>query len=521
MATTVISKPEGLCLSGNLPKIKVQSDAQVRVQLLAGEKTLLDETYTPDFDSLVLLDIADVVINELTFTVPAANVFIQPDIRKNFVLKINTTSYNFTALRCGIRDFGDTATNFLTKNFLTWQPREKKITRNQPEFLTYHATQASFLFITAYYETGMKLGIGSVAMTAGNVYTVNIGSMLKSLPKTLVAVEAVVYATGFPSNKISKYQYYSIAEELPDDRYFLFENSLGGIDTVRCTGEIKSEPEFTREAALMGDTELTFFTEKKDAVTQNTGNIKRSEAAWLHDFFISKKTYVLTENKLKSVVIDSITAEASSKEDLRSFEFTYRPAETSDYLIIYERLTEYTSAAYANAVCQRIDEVITFTSASYANPVCQKIEQTITYTSAGWTNPVCQMTDDSITYTGAEWISPICQLEEITAESILLTINLKKHPLLSNSILITWAFKNESILHFETKILLQSDIRTRSGMLTGFQTIEINFIAAAPSGTAVQTVQDIDMFIADGTQLIKMDPNEIDGQPINVIITLN
>ncbi|MDR1348101.1 MAG: hypothetical protein LBJ63_06720 [Prevotellaceae bacterium] len=126
MALTVISKPEGLCLSGNLPKVKVQSDAQVRVQLLAGDKTLLDETYTPDFDSLVLLDIADVVINELTFTVPVEDVFVQSDIRKNFVLIINTTSYNFTALRCGIKDFGDTATNFLTKIFSHGSRARKK-----------------------------------------------------------------------------------------------------------------------------------------------------------------------------------------------------------------------------------------------------------------------------------------------------------------------------------------------------------------------------------------------------------
>ncbi|MDR1348100.1 MAG: hypothetical protein LBJ63_06715 [Prevotellaceae bacterium] len=360
-----------------------------------------------------------------------------------------------------------------------------------------------------------------VEMTAGNVYTVNISSMLKPLSKTLVAVEAVVYATGFPSNKISKYQYYTIAEELPDDRYFLFENSLGGFDTVRCTGEIKSEPEFTREAALMGDTEQTFFAEKSDIKTQATGWLTRYDAAWLHDFFMSKKIYLLEDDKLKSTVIDEITAETSSKEDLRSFEFTYRPAESSDYLIMYSKLTEYTSATYTNAVCQRIDEVITFISASYENTVCQKIEQTITYTIAEWTNPVCQITDDSISYTGAEWISPICQLEDEHEQSdIFLVVNLKKHPMLSNSILITWAFKPELFL-FSTGISLQSNIRIRVGLSVGFQTIEINFIAAAPSGTAAQTVDNIDLFIADGTQLIKMNPDEINGQPIAVKITLN
>jgi hypothetical protein len=110
----------------------------------------------------------------------------------------------------------------------------------------------------------------------------------------------------------------------------------------------------------------------------------------------------------------------------------------------------------------------------------------------------------------------------LTAD-IFLIIGLKKHPLLSNSILIAWEFEPSQIVpsHFETKILLQSDIQTRSGVFIGFQTIEINFIAAAPSGTAAQAVQNIDMFIEDGTQLIKMEPNEIHDIPITVKIKLN
>ncbi|MDR2651287.1 MAG: hypothetical protein LBC68_03085 [Prevotellaceae bacterium] len=521
MATSVISKPEGLCFSGNLPKVKVQSDGEVRVQLLTGDKTLLDETYTPDFDSLVLLDISDVVINELTFTVPDADVFIQPNIKKSFVLKINTVSYNFSALRCGIKDFGDTVTNFLKRNFLTWQPGEKKITRNQPEFLTYHATQTSSLYIFAYYEDGLKLEISIVPMTANNVYTVNIGKILKSLPKTLIKVEAVVLSSG---NRISKYQYYLIDPQAYSEQYFLFENSLGGMDSVRCTGELKSEPEFTRESALMGDTERTFFAEKSDIKTQTTDWLTRYDAAWLHDFFMSKKIYLLEIDKLKATVIDEVTAETSSKEDLRSYEFTYRPAESSDYLIIYDKLTEYISAAYANPVCQRIELITTYTSASYVNPICQKVEVTTTYTSAEWTNPVCQEYDDSVSYTAAVWTNPICQMEDDGGIllGILLTVNLKKHSLLANTILITWGVKYLSLIsNFRTTISLLSIVGLRQGTAFSIQDVSINVDISGMEGSVAQTLNDIDLFVGDGTEVISMTPDNIGGVPINVRITLN
>ncbi|MDR0754504.1 MAG: hypothetical protein LBF04_03860 [Prevotellaceae bacterium] len=536
MSTTVISKPEGLCFSGNLPKVKVQSDAEVRVQLLTADKTLLDETYTPDFDSLVSLDIADVVINELTFTVPSTNVFVQQNIRKNFVLKINTTSYNFSALRCGIKDFNNTPVNFLTKNFLTWQPKMKKITLQQPEFLTYHATQTSYLYITAYFETGNPISIPVTAMSANNVYTVNISAILKSALKRVVKAEAVVCATNsFNANKISKYQYYTVVKSLPDEQYFLFENSLGGIDTVCCTGEIKHSTEFTRETALMSDTEQTFFAEKSDIKTQTTGWLTKYDTAWLLDFFMSKKIYLFENNKLNAVIIDEITAETSSKENLRSFEFTYRPDISSDYLIIYEKLTEYISAAFVNQICQKMAKmyasatftnpicqklVETYISANYANPVCQKIEQTITYVSATYTSPVCQQLDDTLTYISAEYVNPICQLTDNFGEAIRLDLNLKKHPLLDNRILITWQF-SEDVEDFIIAISLESQIQIKSGMITGIRDIDIVLEVQGTSGIVTQTVDNISSFIDGGTEIGRMRPDEYDGRPIIVRISLN
>jgi hypothetical protein len=240
MAISVISQPDSLCFSGNLPKIVVESNAQVRIKLSTGANVLLDETYTPDFYYRVSIDIADIVINELEFTFPTAtNVTVQQNIIKKFTISINETyTSEFTALRCGVKDLGIAPAEFMRKNFLTWQPREKKITLSQPEYLTYAAQQTCWLFVTAYFADGTKQNISVTQMTAGNVYTADINRLLNSLPQVAVQAEAVVAsANSISSVKVSKYQYYATVPELPDEQYFLFENSLGGLDTVRCTGD--------------------------------------------------------------------------------------------------------------------------------------------------------------------------------------------------------------------------------------------------------------------------------------------
>jgi hypothetical protein len=333
MSATVISKPEGLCLSGNLPKVVIESEADVRIQLLAGTKQLIDETYMPDFDNRVSLDIADIVINELGFNINALNVFQQTDIIKTFTLIIDYDTYNFSALRAGVRELTLTPAAFLTRNFLTLQPSEKIITDEQPEWLTYFATQTCYAFITAYFADGTKQTVKISNLQQNTCVTINVNRFINNFNDKPRQAEIFVTATDNAENeKISKFQYYKIVDKQPYEQYFCFENSLGGIDTLRCSGEIKHTPEFIAETALMGDTERTFFTDKKDIRQQNTGWLTWQASTWLHDFFASHKCYIFNRSKLQQVVIDEVTAETSTKENMKAFEFSYRPAVASMYL---------------------------------------------------------------------------------------------------------------------------------------------------------------------------------------------
>ena len=125
MAITIISIPSGLCLAGNLPKLTFTADADVRIRLQNGDITLLDETYTPDLSQTISLDITEIVRDSLSGTIPTTDIYIQPELINTFSILLNNDSYNFTAIRTGVKRLNVEPEEFLKKNFLTWQPQVK------------------------------------------------------------------------------------------------------------------------------------------------------------------------------------------------------------------------------------------------------------------------------------------------------------------------------------------------------------------------------------------------------------
>jgi hypothetical protein len=181
----------------------------------------------------------------------------------------------------------------------------------------------------------------------------------------------------------------------------------------------------------------------------------------------------------------------------------------------------YMSAEYVGVLCQQTEQTTSYTSAVYESPVCQQAEQMITYIAASFTSPVCQIFDNTPFYALANYTNPVCQHEDVFFfVDIKLEINLKKHPMISNAILITWQF-GEDAGNFETAIRLHSVIETQSGALIGIGEIDIKFDVSGTSGNVMQKVNNISSFATDGTTLTDISPDNVNGNPITVIITLN
>jgi hypothetical protein len=371
MAITIISCPSGLCLAGNLPKLTFTADADVRIRLLDGNKTLLDETYTPDFSNTISLDLSEVVHNALTFTLPAAGLFVQPELVRTFTLLLDNSTYNFTAIRTGVKRLNVEPSVFLAKNFLTWQPQTKEVIAVQPEWLTYYASQTCHLYVRAEVYNNNIRSKKIADFAAGNAYTVNTSveriTALVGYPPA--RYDIYVVATDSPSGpRLSNIQQYIVVGPTPNEQFFCFQNSLGGIDTVRCTGEAKHTPEYTPSTALFNEVEDTYHIEKKDLKAQNTGWLRKDTAAWLNDFFASKQRYKYEDGALQPVVIDEVTAETSTAEDLIAFEFTYRESTASTYLNLKRDFgsTTATWTTFMN-ILEQVDNEFTATWSDYVN----------------------------------------------------------------------------------------------------------------------------------------------------------
>jgi hypothetical protein len=335
-----------------MPKLTLTADADVRI-ILTGiywiggdigystQKALLDETYTPDFSNTISLDLSEIVHNALEFTLPDTGLFAQRGIVRNFMLSLvdianNFSSlYNFTAIRTGIKRLNVNLNDFLSENFLTWQPQRKKVTAAHSEWITYYAKQTCYLYVTAEFNDHTVVAQKLNDLVGGKAYTADTSaSRITSLfGKTPVRYNVYVATSDNAfSERLSNVQQYIVEAPMHNEQIFFFQNSLGGIDSIRCTGEVKHAPEYTPSTALMSDTEDTYHVEKKDLRTQTTGWLDESAAAWLHDFFMSKQRYKYEDNTLQPIVIDEVTAETSTTEYLIAFEFTYRPSVASEYL---------------------------------------------------------------------------------------------------------------------------------------------------------------------------------------------
>ncbi|MDR2066108.1 MAG: hypothetical protein LBP85_10440 [Prevotellaceae bacterium] len=230
----------------------------------------------------------------------------------------------------------------------------------------------------------------------------------------------------------------------------------------------------------------------------------------------SRVDKILTDRK-KLTVYDGFPCEISIFQNTPNAEIINIPVTCNDAIIT----TVTWSAEWTNRICQKVRELFLF--AEYTNPVCQREEATITYPSAQYTQPVCQKRDDSFDFATAEWTEPVCQLEE---DTITMRIHLAKTSsstghILPNQMTISWKF-SEDVGDFATKIILHAQFRFQAGMLIGIGQTNIDFIAEGTAGFTTQTIDDIDTLIGfDGAELVKINPDSVNGKQIAVWITIN
>lgn len=230
------------------------------------------------------------------------------------------------------------------KDFLTWRPQSKKIWMRQPEMLH---------FLVWYNDTSWLALKIKITYTDGSTHTFTkytYSPVYKYDIVEVVCTYAKLDLISLPQSQgktIHKYEVHLVDDNVqvsrtmefvldrtlyPNQRFFIFRNSLGGYDSVRCTGETIKETEvnrltverITQDFSVMDPPRRQIFAKEMQKYSANTGFITKLESEYLRDFFLSNEIYEFIENRLYPVLVLSTSLKVHKDNDYlyyREFEY--------------------------------------------------------------------------------------------------------------------------------------------------------------------------------------------------------
>lgn len=337
---TILQQPDPLSLSGNIKEFRIGTTTTISFRLLQGGEEIVARSYEPGADGIVIINIRDIIHDRLSFLFSNTSiVYEQTKIVSAFIAQISGTEVEFTAVRCGVDMLAETPSNFLIRNFLTWQPNVKPVTYYSPEFLTYYAVRECQVKLHAYFtdESAAVISQSEITLadlTEGKAYTIPLqyASVAEKLGNKMPAYYDV-WVEDVGGERLSYTQrYYASDMKSETEQWVLFENSLGGIDTFRAYGSTAFTGEHTHNIAEIDDVSLEYRVDTARKFQKDTGYLNRKERAWLLDFFPSLKKYLYTGSYIRSIIVVESNVTYTDKELPSNYTFTYKFADAKPFL---------------------------------------------------------------------------------------------------------------------------------------------------------------------------------------------
>lgn len=344
---TINQQPDALSLSLNIKDFKIATTASVPFVLKKGSTELVAQNYEPGQDGFVTISVRDMVHAQLSLAIPhSASPYEQPNIAANFTAVIDGTEVTFRVLRGGVDKLADTAANFLTANFLTWQPQSKAVTYSSPEYLSYYAVVASVAKLKAYFtnaagEVTSEQTITLHTLAAGKAYTLTTQyAAVSALLSSALPAFYDVWVEDNSGNRLTYIQrYYAGNMQSEQEDWVLFENSLGGMDCFRAYGATNFTGEHTHNLAEIDEVSQEYRVDTERKFEKNTGYLDKEQRRWLLDFFPSRGKYIYTAQALRTIVVTESNVTYTDKELPSNFSFTYKYADATALLNIARTAT--------------------------------------------------------------------------------------------------------------------------------------------------------------------------------------
>lgn len=343
----IILKPDSLSLTGSMNHFIISSTQEVTFILKYADSNeiIVQHTYTPNKAKRIEIDLENIVTPLLSFQLQeSTTIYRQPNIAREFLVNLiedktaAQESWQFTVLRAGIDNFADTASSWLKRNFLTWQPTVKPVTYYTPEFLSYFAVEDCVAKCRAYIEENgsyvqSDLVLGN--LSHGKVWTMPMqyGVIAGKLGKMPSYYDVwIENAAGTRLTYIQRYYASDIRSE--EEQWVLFENSLGGLDTFRAYGDAENTAKHTHNVAEIENDSEEYRVDTVREYKKNTGFLSKEERKWLLDFFPSLGKFLYTGNYVRRIVVTESDVSWQTKDLPSSYTFTYKYADARPYLNI-------------------------------------------------------------------------------------------------------------------------------------------------------------------------------------------
>ena len=334
---------------GSMNAFEIYNDSKTDVVFAlryhGAEQNIVQHTYTPNDEHRITVDVKDIILPLLAFELKDDSTpYVQENIMKAFSAEIyevgdarNKKEFSFSVIRAGVDKLADSAENFLKNNFLTWQPQVKAVTYYSPEFLTYYAAEACAVKCKAYLWNGTGYTESEITLahlTEGCVYTIPVqyAIIAKALnQKTPSYYDVWVEKEG--GDRLTCVQrYYASDMKSEEEEWFLFENSLGGVDCFRAYGNSENTAEHTHNVAEIEDDSEEYRVDTTRKFKKNTGYLDGKERLWLLDFFPSLGKYVYHRNSWRKITVTESDVNYEAKELPSNYTFTYKYSDARPYL---------------------------------------------------------------------------------------------------------------------------------------------------------------------------------------------
>ena len=335
---TVLQSPDSLSLLRNVKHFILNTSQPVALKLTDGVNVLMDETYTPDANSRVEVDVMQVLSERLYTDIPSSDSFEQAHGKMTVTYYVDGVQISsFVVITGGVRKPAETAANFCATNWLTWQPQTKPVGYDSPEFLTYYHQTPGKVKARLYPKVGDPEDIVMYTINdAGKLMTYNVAMnhiFAQSSHETDELYGLVdVWVEDNSGTRLSYIQRYVYQPYRGNEHSFCSVNSLGGIDTFCFTGAQHLVPSFEREQGTQSDRIVDISDDQIRRYSQHTGLVSRQSVAWMWDFFSSDNHWVLTAAGMEKIVLDASSVDISDEDASSGCTFNFVLAEDGTLL---------------------------------------------------------------------------------------------------------------------------------------------------------------------------------------------